>query len=279
MSKKISNNICNNDSKPAGLSGSTLKIIAMISMLIDHCSFVFLGPVVRKLGIGPATFSNCISSGNKYAISYIVGRIIGRVAFVLFCFLLVQGFFYTRSRAKYLYRLILFSLISEIPFDLAFWNSILEYKHQNVFFTLTIGLMAMIAMELANKSIDKYLLNKSAYIYSSSFELFVDVLIVTVFAVLADLLRTDYGAVGVVAILSMYYMCSLNRNKKIYEIVATFVGAIACLASSLLEISAIAAVPLVAFYNGKRGVRLKYIFYLFYPMHLMILYIIKLLIA
>lgn len=99
-----------------GLSGSTLKLIAIITMLIDH--------------IGAAVIARLLIAGQGsemlYKIYYAM-RAVGRVAFPIFCFLLVEGFFYTGSRKKYALRLFGFALLSEIPFDLAFsgkyWNS------------------------------------------------------------------------------------------------------------------------------------------------------------
>ena len=114
-----------------GLSGSTLKLIAIITMLIDH--------------IGAAVIARLLIAGQGsemlYKIYYAM-RAVGRVAFPIFCFLLVEGFFYTGSRKKYALRLFGFALLSEIPFDLAFSGKILEFGYQNVFFTLLIGLLS-----------------------------------------------------------------------------------------------------------------------------------------
>ena len=110
-----------------GLSGSTLKLIAIITMLIDH--------------IGAAVIARLLIAGQGsemlYKIYYAM-RAVGRVAFPIFCFLLVEGFFYTGSRKKYALRLFGFALLSEIPFDLAFSGKILEFGYQNVFFTLLV---------------------------------------------------------------------------------------------------------------------------------------------
>lgn len=88
--------------KQQGISGYWLKVIAVVSMLIDHTSAVILEQIPGLEA--PAFFM----------------RIIGRAAFPIYCFLLVEGFYHTRSRAKYAGRLFLFALISEVPFDLAF---------------------------------------------------------------------------------------------------------------------------------------------------------------
>ena len=85
-----------------GLNGFCLKVIAMVTMLIDHAAIVFLIP----------------------GETYINLRIIGRIAFPIFCFLLAEGAIYTHSLKKYTARLAVFALLSEIPFNVAIYGSI-----------------------------------------------------------------------------------------------------------------------------------------------------------
>lgn len=96
-------------------SGSTLKIIAMLSMLIDHIAAVLV-------------------DSRAYPELYGAMREIGRLAFPVFCFLIVEGYFNTKNVKKYVGRLLIFGVISEIPFDLAiFGRPGTEFAHQNVF--------------------------------------------------------------------------------------------------------------------------------------------------
>ena len=108
---------------------SQLKLIAMIFMLIDHFAYVM---IERGLGLG----------GNLYMIDRVL-RGMGRIAFPIFCFTIVEGFQKTSDAKEYLKRLLIFALISEIPFDLAFRGSIFNMTFQNVFWTLAFGLAAM----------------------------------------------------------------------------------------------------------------------------------------
>lgn len=130
-----------------GISGSTIKFIALLSMIIDH--------------IGGAVLFRLYQNDLSWHTPYWVCRSIGRAAFPLFCFLLVEGFLHTRSVAKYARNLILFAFISEIPFNLALENTWIQLDvnfflhgyfkgtHQNVFFTLFIGLVMLSAMRRA----------------------------------------------------------------------------------------------------------------------------------
>ena len=137
--------------KKKGISGSTLKMIAIVTMLIDHIGAAVLARLLMVNGLGELDQTNTdaimqwLSANGALYWMYTVMRMIGRVAFPIFCFLLVEGFLHTHDVKKYAMRLGLFALLSEIPFDLAFSSKILEFNYQNVFFTLFIGLLTMIA--------------------------------------------------------------------------------------------------------------------------------------
>ena len=134
------------DMQTRGLSGSTLKLLAIITMFIDH--------------VGAAVLARMIIMGNNTELLYkvyLTMRTIGRIAFPIFCFLLIEGFEHTRDRKKYALRLLAFAAISEIPFDLAFNSKVLEFGYQNVFFTLFIGLVTIMAMHEVEKQQDWHL--------------------------------------------------------------------------------------------------------------------------
>lgn len=95
--------------KSQEIAGSALKIIALVTMLIDHIAATLLLELIRD-GIG----------GKALIDVYWVMRSVGRMAFPIYCFLLVEGFKYTSDRTKYALRLVCFAAISEIPFDMAF---------------------------------------------------------------------------------------------------------------------------------------------------------------
>lgn len=240
------------DSQKKGLSGSTLKIIAIVTMLIDH--------------IGATIVENMmyLYAGNgqtSTVIFYIlvVMRGIGRLAFPIFCFLLVEGFFHTRDVKKYILRLFLFALISEIPFDFAFNQSILEFTSQNVFFTLFIGVLMMWTLEYLKKRFEK---NNIALITSIA-------LVVIAASLLAEFLKCDYASQGIIVILLMYVF---KENRLLKAISVCFIF-IYLNKFSLQSLAGLAFLP-ISFYNGKKGLSLKYIFYAFYPVHLLILGII-----
>lgn len=109
-----------------GISGSTLKMIAIVTMLIDHIGAAVLARLLMVNGLGELDQTNTdaimqwLSANGALYWMYTVMRMIGRVAFPIFCFLLVEGFLHTHDVKKYAMRLGLFALLSEIPFDLAF---------------------------------------------------------------------------------------------------------------------------------------------------------------
>ena len=226
-----------------GISGSTLKIIALISMLIDH---IAASLIMIQLGIH--------YSEPLYQTFVVMRHFIGRLAFPIYCFLLVEGFQKTGNRSKYAGRLFLFALISEVPFDLAFNRCAVYPEHQNVFFTLLAGVLVIWGMEEMERRISVLWLRWSGY-----------VVIVAAGAFLAEAFAFDYGVKGILPIVVLY----LFRQNKAGQIAAGFVA-------FLWEYTASAAFVLVALYNGKRGMKLKYVFYAFYPVHLLILSLLSL---
>lgn len=145
-----------------GIPGSTLKLIAIITMLIDHTAAVVLDRILMSRGMGNLNATNVqavqeffTDNAFLYGIDSIM-RLIGRLGFPLFCFLLVEGFQHTHNKWKYASRLAVFALVSEIPFDLAFRGKFFYFGYQNVFFTLLIGLLVMMGFEMiAQKARDK----------------------------------------------------------------------------------------------------------------------------
>ena len=127
-----------------GISGSTLKLIAILSMLIDHAG----ATIIRTLWQSPV-ISSSVSQSRLWSEIYKISRSVGRIAFPIFCFLIVEGFLHTRNVWRYARRLFLFSLISEIPFDLALKGSWYFPEKQNVYFTLLIGLLVLIGLRFS----------------------------------------------------------------------------------------------------------------------------------
>ena len=124
--------------------GAALKWIAIITMFIDHSAkgVLYLGFLKPRFPVAKGS--------DLYTLYqlYKVLRGVGRIAFPIFCFFLIQGFLYTRSREKYMLRMLVFALVSEIPFDLALYGRIVYPTHQNVYFTLLLGLLMLYLWEL-----------------------------------------------------------------------------------------------------------------------------------
>ena len=211
-------------------SGSTLKIIAMLSMLIDHIAAVLV-------------------DSRAYPELYGAMREIGRLAFPVFCFLIVEGYFNTKNVKKYVGRLLIFGVISEIPFDLAiFGRPGTEFAHQNVFFTLLTGLLVI-------WFIDTHKENKV-----------LQGLVIFAGCLGATIIKTDYSFFGVAQIVIFYYY----RYIRLYRIIG-----ISLINFLMGQIAGACSLFFTENYNGKRGINLKYVFYCFYPVHLLILYVIS----
>lgn len=132
------------------ISGSTLKILAMIFMVIDH-----FGQVVLKNGIIlNAPYSMFTDEQFDILMSTVNGcHILGRISFPIFCFLLAEGFFHTHSLKKYILSLGIFALISEPIYDLANTGNLFSLEQQNVLFTLSLGLSVLTTINKFNKNV------------------------------------------------------------------------------------------------------------------------------
>lgn len=224
-------------------SGSALKRIAILSMFIDHAALVLLywGILYPNLPIIEGT-----SIDTVYKI-YKLMRNIGRIAFPIFCFLLVEGFTHTSNRKKYALRLLLFACISEIPFDLAVSNTLFDPNTCNVFITLVLGLLTIWAMDHFRDKVP------------------LQILLALLGCYLAYRINSDYDYRGIILIVLLYYF-RYDRSLQ------SFAGAI----SLYWEWPAMFAFIPISMYNGTRGISRKYFFYIFYPAHLLMLYMIKL---
>lgn len=224
------------------LSGSALKLIAIVIMFLDHFALTIL------YNYPPATKVLFTFGGVDYSY-YRFCRDIGRIAFPIFCFLLVEGFLHTHDRKKYGFRLFLFACISEIPWNFMFTNT-WRYEKQNVFFTLFLGYLAFCAIEHFWEDQKMQILCVLALLAVSVF------------------LKADYGWRGYVFLLIMYWF----RNEK---------PAQAIIGSCWLyyEWKACFSYLFINMYNGKRGFVkgnvLKFLFYWFYPIHIAFLVILR----
>ena len=138
------------ESGKSSVTGFGLKLIALVTMAIDHIGAAIVEPVIyhgetlaSETGGMEGLTAYMIENNWLYILDDIL-RVIGRLAFPLFCFLLCEGFRKTKHLKRYIFNLFLFGLIAEVPFDLAFNGGNLIYLYgQNVFFTLLIGLLVL----------------------------------------------------------------------------------------------------------------------------------------
>lgn len=221
----------------------TLKWIAILSMMTDHFACVFLQEETRL---------------------YEFLRLLGRIAFPIYAFLLTEGFLHTTNVKKYLKRLFLFALLSEIPFNLAFYGNPFYPERQNVFFTLGIGLLGMFLLKKTHKPQEK--------------EDFMDTflkffLISGSCCIAAYLLHADYGVIGVLSILTLY----LSRTRLQLKNTPAYLMecGILCMIS-LSEAFAMIMTPILEAYDGNQGRKgNRWFFYVFYPAHLFLFWMIS----
>lgn len=266
------------ENKKKGLSTSFIKTVALICMFIDHFAAAIVArllylpnhPIMQQIAkwLGASNPSEVNSMVYEFSQQmWIVNiyqwmRNIGRISFPVYCFFIVEGFYKTRDRKKYIRRLAACALLSEVPFDLAIYGKVIYLWHNNVFFTLLIGMLAIWALDalLNMEGWKKWQRNLLAVVMGFGFMLS------------AECLFTDYSSFGVLCIIMMYAVRRITETKIRFWAPVVFVAGTAVLCIlSLGEVWALLALPMMFFYKGKKGWNAKWFFYLFYPVHLALL--------
>lgn len=271
--------------KGSGMDAGVMKRIAIITMFIDHLTYCFLE--VAKDASGRRVMYTFAAGETLDSI----GRGIGRLAFPVFCFLIVEGFLYTRNRWKYLGRLLVFAAVSQVPFCLlAFPGS--EKRHADTIFTLAAGYSLIWIVETlagyfrvngylhlpARKHREERKTGEAPYLRLPAradrewvrFVLFLVPACAAAYGIcrLAKWGGFDYSYGGVICILILYLFYGLRD--------ISLGAAWAWLTYyNHNELLAVTGFWLIRCYNGKRGKQHKYFFYLFYPGHLILLYLIR----
>lgn len=225
------------------LSGAGLKLIAIISMLADHVNKALIYPYLES---------------NHGFLAFIsdVFDIIGRIAFPLFCFMLVEGYFKTRNRKKYLLNLLLFGVISEVPFDMFTTASFFNMNWNNVMFTLALVLVTVWIIDTLKEKMQKR---------SKALWYLVSILIVLGMCIVSMSLSLDYEHHAIL----IGYFFYLFHDMPVFAIPFGY-------ASMFKEPWALLGFGLTLTYNGERGKQHKMLYYWFYPVHLLILGLLRL---
>ena len=239
MKEKV-NNAC---SKIQCLSGAWLKLIAIVSMLIDHVNKALIYPYLTANQGGLTLVSNLFD-------------IIGRIAFPLFCFFVVEGYFKTRNRKKYLLNLLIFGVISEVPFDMFTTASFFNMNWNNVMFTLALVLITIWIIDVLKEKMQH--LPKALWFIVSW-------LIVLIMCAVAMGLALDYEHHAIL----IGYFFYLFHDVPLLSVPFGY-------ASMYTQPWALLGFGLTLTYNGERGKQYKMLNYLFYPAHLLILGILRL---
>ncbi len=225
------------------MSAFVLKIIACVTMFIDHIGYAIFD--------GQASWFNYI----------------GRLAFPIFAFQISEGYIHTRNIKKYLTRLLLFALISQIPFML-FDSIITDSFNLNVIFTLLFGLLTIICYDKYHK--------------------FVGVCLAFALGIIAQVLNFDYGFYGV-CITFLFYVFNSNKLLLSFSFIIATITRYSLLVLKYLDygslgirtafcyylpyaICTIASIIIILLYNKKKGPNTRYLLYLFYPLHMLFVY-------
>ena len=225
-----------------GLTNNQLKVIALIAMTIDH--------------IGVVLFPDNA-----------VFRIVGRLAFPIFAYMIAEGCKYTRNRKRYLSVIACEALVCQLVYIAAEGS-----LYMNIFVTLALSISLIYLCERAVKERKvSYYAAAAAAVAASYFicETAPNILGNTDFMI-------DYGFVGVLTLVVIYF----TRDEKRQRLASAFIMCVLLsLSSGNIQYFCVFSVVLLALYNGQRGKRnIKYLFYVYYPLHLAAIYLISLII-
>lgn len=220
--------------KKLPLNSLHLKLLAVVTMFIDHMGFTLFPDAIWM-------------------------RAVGRLAFPIFCFLIAEGCAHTHDRKRYAARLLLFAVLSELPFNLMCSGRWFSWYYQNVLWTLLIGALVCWALDWARKRPELWQRLPADAAIAAGF-------------ILGQWGNTDYGGWGVLLV-TLFYLSRGAKGKWAIQLVGL---ALFCWFSSAwhLELWALLSLPALWLYNGQRGFSnkvLQYGFYAFYPVHILIL--------
>ena len=223
------------------LPQEALKLIACITMLIDHFGHAIV-PYLRV---------------PYMAELYYVCRIIGRIAFPIYCFLLAEGMRRTRNPGNYILRLGIGILLAELPFDILIEGGF-SWEYQSVMVTLTLGAVMLLCMQKTEKRWQKLLL-------------------ILPFAILAELAKCDYGGWGIAMIAAFALLEGVSSQVLALIFINAAMSSVPIIVFGIrlsIQLFAVLAMVPIAFYSGEKLTRNRVIqwgFYLFYPVHLLLL--------
>jgi len=222
-----------------------IKLIAIITMVIDHIGLFFFPQIVWF-------------------------RVVGRLSFPLFAWLIANGAHHTHSINAYLRRLFLFAVLSQVPYFLA--NRLIDssFWTLNVLFTLFLGLLAIKGIMMTT--------DKRKW-----------VIIVIFCVVLASLFKTDYEAMGVLSVVA-FYIFFTNKRYLIWSQIVIFLAPVfvqfgvslyhhdvssAAVVIKMFELPGLFSLVFIMFYNGKEGIKTKYFLYVFYVVQYWVIFFLK----
>ena len=226
------------------LSNFDLKLIAIITMTIDHIGVIFGMPFYNFL------------------------RAVGRLSFPIFAFLLTEGYVHTKSFSKYFLRLLVLALFSEVIYDYVFYGSFVYRGANNIFFTLALGLLTLFLLDKSKSLIKIY--------FKDKVDLFIILpitylLIIVIMGLMGEFFNFSYGMLGILVI-SFFYLFKDN-----FPLVVISVSLSTLILGEGVQYFLLFSLILIYFYNKKLGKKCKLFFYLYYPLHILVLGFIKML--
>lgn len=208
------------------MSSFSLKIIAIIAMTLDHWNVILGGPIYM--------------------------RILGRLSFPIFSFLIVEGYRHTKNKKKYFVKIFLYSILLQMPVYFLYSKE----ENLNIFFTLASGILLLSILENNKMS------NVIKYFCA------------LILLIISEYLKFDYGSYGIVSIFIFY---KFKEKKTLISFLFLLVNIVYIFSGKIFSIQIFSLFSLIFIfkYNGEEGKKNKQFFYLYYPTHILLLYLLS----
>lgn len=257
------------------VTATTLKWIAFVSMVTDHVAYSIVNRIYLQMPDSAAR--------EMVDITIFVMRLFGRLAFPIFCYLILEGISHTRSPLRYGLRLFVLAIVSEIPYDLVVSQTLMDWSSQNTVCTLLVGFLCIELMLWSRQKLSC----KPTVCTLAWFVILIACLAIAEFG------QTDYGALGVLTMvlmqrllerMSLMQQQSQEMNFQKFPIGELVWNEPLCFIVALIpmaivkqtELAAMFFAPVLLRYDHTRGTQGKYLFYVLYPLHLLLIEVVYL---
>lgn len=217
--------------KAAVLNGNTLKLIALLAMTVDHMGEILFPQIILL-------------------------RIIGRLAYPIFAFMISEGCFYTKHKYRYFFEVLGIGALCQIVYFVVFGS-----LYMNIMIVFAFSILIIFAIQKAIDTKNAGIMVLALSLIGLAFFLSV------ILPRYVKGLQFDYGFVGIILPVAVYLIPRFRLKLVVF---AAGLVVLAILNNPAVQLWSLLSLPLLMLYNGERGkLKIKHFFYIYYPAHML----------